>query len=157
MYQVGDKIVYPMHGAGIIDRVEEKEILGSRKKYYILNVPCGDMKIMIPIDKCDAIGIRDIINKNDLSNVYDVLREDSSTMPSNWNRRNRENMERLKTGSILEAAAVVRNLWRMENNKPLSTGEKKLLTTALQILVSELILVQESSFDDVKEQIRQAI
>lgn len=140
MYKVGDKIVYPMHGAGVIDEIEEKEILGQLRRYYILNVSSGDMKVMIPVDKCDQIGVRDIILESEVEDVFEVLKAPSTEMSDNWNRRNRENMEHLKTGDIKEVAGVVRNLVRIEKEKTLSTGEKRMLSNAKQILVSELIL-----------------
>ncbi|MCB6992982.1 CarD family transcriptional regulator [bacterium 210820-DFI.6.37] len=140
MYAIGDKIVYPMHGAGIIERIEEKEILGELRKYYVLNVPCTDMKIMIPVDTSDAIGVRTIIRKEEIQTIITVLRAASSEMPGNWNRRYRENMEKLKTGNIVQVAEVVRNLIRTERVKKLSTGEKKMLDNARQILLSEIVL-----------------
>jgi len=140
MYKIGDKIVYPMHGAGIIEKIEDKTILGENRKYYILKIPFGDMKIMIPVDKSDEIGVRDVISSDEVKKVLNVLGAPSTVMSSNWNRRYRENMEKLKTGSVKEVAEVVRNLLRTEREKHLSTGEKKMLTNACQILKSEIIL-----------------
>ena len=142
MFSVGDKIVYPMHGAGIIEEIEEKKILGEIRRYYILRVPCGDMKIMIPVDSSAEIGIRSIASNEELINVMKTLEDESSEMSSNWNRRYRENMEKLKTGAVLEVAEVVRNLMRTDREKKLSTGEKKMLTNAKQILSSEIILIK---------------
>ncbi|MBC6680640.1 CarD family transcriptional regulator [Zhenpiania hominis] len=140
MYAIGDKIVYPMHGAGIVEKIEEKEILGELRKYYVLKVPCGDMKIMIPVDTSDAIGVRNIISAEEIEHILAVLHAASSKMPDNWNRRYRENMEKLKTGDLVEVAEVVRNLTRTERHKKLSAGEKKMLTNARQILLSEIVL-----------------
>ena len=140
MYAIGDKIVYPMHGAGIVEKIEEKEILGELRKYYVLKVPCGDMKIMIPVDTSDAIGVRNIISAEEIEYILAVLHAASSKMPDNWNRRYRENMEKLKTGDLVEVAEVVRNLTRTERHKKLSAGEKKMLTNARQILLSEIVL-----------------
>ena len=140
MYAIGDKIVYPMHGAGIIERIEEKEILGEQRNYYVLKVPCGDMKIMIPVDSSDEIGVRNIISAEEIKTILAVLRAASSEMPHNWNRRYRENMEKLKTGKAIEVAEVVRNLTRTDRERKLSTGEKKMLTNARQILMSEMAL-----------------
>ena len=140
MYTIGDKIVYPMHGAGIIEKIEEKEILGEYREYYVLNVPCGDMKIMIPVDTSDEIGVRYIISAEEIQTILSVLADVSSEMPHNWNRRYRENMEKLKTGNAVEVAEVVRNLTRTDRKKKLSTGEKKMLTNARQILLSEMVL-----------------
>jgi len=142
MFTVGDKIVYPMHGAGIIEEIEEKKILGETRRYYILRVPCGDMKIMIPIESSDGVGVRNILTEVQLCEVIDSLQGDTTEMSSNWNRRYRENMEKLKTGDAFEVAEVVRNLMRLDKEKKLSTGEKKMLSNARQILQSEMILVK---------------
>ena len=148
MFAIGDKIVYPMHGAGIIEEIEEKKILGEIREYYILNVSCGDMKIMIPVDSSMEIGIRSIVSDEELLQAINILHDKSSEMPANWNRRYRENMEKLKTGNVLEVAEVVRNLTRTDREKKLSTGEKKMLTNARQILSSEIILIKGI---DIKE------
>ncbi len=157
MFMIGDKIVYPMHGAGIIEEIEEKQILGQTREYYILKVPCGDMKIMIPIDGSDNIGVRPIIPKDRLREVYALLSADSTEMSSNWNRRYRENMELLRTGDICKVAEVVRNLMRTDRTKKLSTGEKKMLANAKQILISELILVTKMSYEEADRVIETAV
>ena len=157
MFSIGDKIVYPMHGAGIIEQIEEKKILGEIRKYYILNVPCGDMKIMIPVDSSDEIGIRSIISECELAHVMDILQDKSSEMSTNWNRRYRENMEKLKTGDVMEVAEVVRNLMRTDRQKKLSTGEKKMLTNAKQILSSEIILIKGIDLTEANNIIDKAI
>jgi CarD family transcriptional regulator len=131
-----------MHGAGIIEEIEEKQILGEVRKYYILRVPCGDMKIMIPIESFREIGVRAVIAAEEVDRVLGVLHAASTEMSSNWNRRYRENMEKLKTGDIYHVAEVVRNLMRTDKSKKLSTGEKKMLSNAKQILISEIILVK---------------
>ncbi len=157
MYTIGDKVVYPMHGAGVIEEIEEKKILGETRKYYILKLPCGDMKVMIPIETSNSIGVREIISEEQLKVVISTLKEESTKMPSNWNRRHRENMEKLKTGDALEVAEVVRNLVRMDREKRLSTGEKKLLTNAKQILLSEIILVKDIGQNEANNIIEEAI
>ncbi|MGI6730530.1 MAG: CarD family transcriptional regulator [Anaerovoracaceae bacterium] len=157
MFIIGDKIVYPMHGAGIIEEIEEKMILGEYREYYILRIPCGDMKIMIPIDSCQEIGIRYVISCEEMEEVLRTLGEETSEMPNNWNRRYRENMEKLKTGDVRNVAEVVRNLSRTDREKKLSTGEKKMLANAKQILASEMILVQDISQDTAFEIIEKAI
>lgn len=125
MYHIGDKIVYPMHGAGVIEEIEEQTILGEHRQYYILNVSGGGMKVMIPVDSCEQIGVRDIISDDEMEQVIQVLKADTTNMSGNWNKRYRENMEKLKTGSATAVAEVVRNLMRTEKIKKLSTGEKK--------------------------------
>ena len=143
MYKIGDKIVYPMHGAGIIEQIEEKVILGENREYYVLRVPCGDMKIMIPVEKSDEIGVRPVISAEEMEEVLTILRGGSTEMSSNWNRRYRENTDKLKTGDARQVAEVVRNLLRTDREKTLSTGEKKMLSSARQILVSEMILASD--------------
>lgn len=140
MFSVGSKIVHPMHGAGIIRKIEEKKILGEVKQYYILQLPCNDMNVMIPVDSENSVGIRYIEDKSVIMKAVEVLAEKSSTMDSNWNRRYRENMEKLKTGDIFAVAEVVRNLIRAGRQKSLSAGETKMLSNAKQILISEMIL-----------------
>lgn len=157
MFIIGDRIVYPMHGAGIIEQIEEKQILGESRNYYILRVPCGDMKIMIPIESCQEVGVRAIISVEEVNEVIGVLSADSTEMSNNWNRRYRENMEKLKTGDIFNVAEVVRNLMRTDKEKKLSTGEKKMLSNAKQILISEIILVKDIDQDTAEKIINSSI
>ncbi len=147
MFTIGEKIVYPMHGAGVIETIEEKKILGESRRYYILKLSCSDIKIMIPVDTSDDIGVRTIVSEEKLISVFEILHSNSSIMSANWNRRYRENMDKLKTGEIEEVAEVVRDLTRCERDKKLSTGEKKMLINANQILVSEIILVRDIDQD----------
>lgn len=155
MFNIGDKVVYPMHGAGIIEAIEEKEILGARKRYYIMNIPIGDMKVMIPMDNVDQIGLRGVIDTHGVEQVLTILQDNHSKMSTNWNRRYRANMEKIKSGDIFQVAEVVRNLMLREREKGLSTGERKMLDSAKQILVSELVLAQNSSAQDVDEVLNQ--
>jgi len=157
MFVKGDKIVYPMHGAGIIEEIEEKKILGEIRRYYILKVSCGDMKIMVPVDSCDEIGVRAVVTDEELAGVINILHGESSKMSDNWNRRYRENMEKLKTGNVLEVAEVVRNLMRTDREKKLSTGEKKMLTNAKQILSSEIILIKGIGIIEANDIIDKAV
>lgn len=157
MYAIGDKVAYPMHGAGIIERIEEKEILGEMRQYYVLKVSGEDMKVMIPVDTSEDIGVRSIINAADIRNVLDVLGAATSEMPGNWNRRYRENMEKLKTGDLLQVAEVVRNLIRTERGKKLSAGEKKMLVNARRILQSEIILAGDMDETSVQHLIDEAV
>lgn len=142
MFEIGDKIVYPMHGAGIIEAIEEKEILGEKRNYYVLRMPIGEMKVMVPINNADVVGIRPVIDSEEVGQVFRVLQAEDSPMSTNWNRRYRHNMEKIKTGNIFELAEVVRNLSVRDKEKGLSTGEKKMLDNARQILLSELVLAK---------------
>ncbi len=157
MFNVGDKIVYPMHGAGIINDIEEREILGEAKKYYIMEMPIGDMKVMVPLDKVDEVGVREIISLEEMEEVMGILKDDRSKMPKNWNRRFRSNMDKIKSGDIYEIAIVVRNLMILDLEKGLSTGERKMLSDAKQMLVSEMILVYDKTIEEVEEIIEESI
>ena len=150
MFSVGDKIVYPMHGAGVIDAIEEKEILGEKQSYYILKMP-GEVKVMVPILTAEEHGIRNVIDKAEAEKVINVLEQDETEMEKNWNKRYRENMDKMKSGNIYEIADVVRNLSFKQKEKGLSTGEKKMLHNAKQILVSELVLAEHATQDEVEE------
>jgi CarD family transcriptional regulator len=152
MFNVGDKIVYPMHGAGTIDSIEEKDILGEKQSYYILKMP-SNVKVMIPTAKAEEVGVRNIIDKQSAEKVFKVLSEDETEMEKNWNKRYRDNMDKMKSGDIYEVADVVRNLSFKQKEKGLSTGEKKMLNNAKQILVSELVLAEHANQDEIEEQI----
>lgn len=157
MYQVGDKILYPMHGAGIIKQIEKREILGSVKDYYILHVPCGNMKVMIPVDNCDAIGVRPIVTEDKIWEAVEILKQESTQMTGNWNKRYRENMEKIKTGNIELVAEIVRNLTRIDRENRLSAGEKKMLTNVRKILQSEIMLVCNIDETEARRIIEDAI
>ncbi len=150
MYNVGDKVVYPMHGAGVIDAIEEKEILGEKQSYYILKMP-GEVKVMVPTLTAEEHGIRNVIDKAEAEKVINVLEQDETQMEKNWNKRYRDNMDKMKSGDIYEIADVVRNLSFKQKEKGLSTGEKKMLHNAKQILVSELVLAEHATQDEVEE------
>jgi CarD family transcriptional regulator len=138
-----------MHGAGVIEAIEEKIILGESRRYYILHIPFGDMKVMIPCDSTESVGVRGIIAESQLASIEKALTDDSTEMSDNWNRRYRENMEKLKTGDLTDVCEVVRNLMRIDRVKKLSTGEKKMLSNAKQILLSELILVCKKNSEEI--------
>jgi CarD family transcriptional regulator len=132
-----------MHGAGIIEAIEEKEILGEKQQYYIMRLPLGDMRVMIPLRNANVIGIREVVSDDGLEQALAVLQEAETSMPSNWNQRYRANLEKIRTGDIMTVAEVMRNLVKRDQEKGLSTGERKMLDTARQIFVSELILVRD--------------
>ena len=157
MFSVGDKIVYPMHGAGVICGIEEKKILGEKKEYYIFKLPCSEINIMIPVDSEAAVGIRPIADKTVISDVIKLLGGESSQMDSNWNRRYRDNMEKLKSGDIMKAAEVVRDLMRADRQKNLSSGENKMLANAKRILISEIMLASDMTSDEAQKVICDAV
>ena len=154
MFNVGDKIVYPMHGAGVIDSIEEKNILGEKQSYYILKMP-GEVKVMVPTAKPEEIG--NIIDKSSADKVIGVLEQDETVMDKNWNKRYRDNMDKMKSGDIYEIADVVRNLSFKQKEKGLSTGEKKMLNNAKQILVSELVLAEHATQEEVEQLVENKI
>lgn len=156
MFNVGDKIVYPMHGAGTIDAIEEKDILGEKQNYYIIKMP-GEVKVKVPISKASDIGVRSVIDKAEAGKVLEVLEANETEMSNNWNKRYKENMEKMKSGSIYEVADVVRNLSYKQKEKGLSTGEKKMLNNAKQILVSELVLAEHASENEVENLVENKI
>ena len=157
MFKIGDRIVYPMHGAGVIEQIEEKEILGEKRKYYVMKMPIGDMKVMIPVDNIEEIGIREIIDDDDMEKVVKILKGDQTKMPQNWNRRYRMNMEKIKSGDIFEIASVVRNLMIRDAQKGLSTGERKMLNSAKQMLISEIVLVSDIDQEETEKFIDEAV
>lgn len=140
LFKVGDKVVYPMHGAGVIESIERKEILGNMEEYYVMKMPVGDMKVMIPTKKAGDIGVRSVVNTSETERVYEKLSSPIPNVSSNWNKRYRENLEKIKTGNIFEVAEVVRTLAQRDKEKGLSTGERKMFNSAKQILISELVL-----------------
>ena len=156
MFNVGDKIVYPMHGAGVVDSIEEKDILGEKQAYYILKMP-GEVKVMVPVDKAEEVGVRNIIDKGSADKVFNLLSQDETEMDKNWNKRYRDNMDKMKSGDIYQIADVVRNLSFKQKEKGLSTGEKKMLNNAKQILVSELVLAEHASQEEVEELVENKI
>lgn len=157
MFKVGDKIVYPPHGAGVIESIETKEILGDQKDYYIINMPIGDLEISVPVDKVEEVGIREVFNVDETESIITVLEGKSTSMPDNWNKRYRENLDKIKTGDVYEIARVVRNLVIRDEDKGLSTYEKKMLNSAKKMLVSEFVLVNDISEDEATKKIDDAI
>lgn len=151
MYNIGDRIVYPMHGAGVVESIEEREILGVVHKYYIVRMPvAGEMTLMLPLDKCDEIGVRDVISKDEASKVLETFRTVEIESDSNWNKRHRENMAKIKSGDIYKVLGVVKELMYRDRIKGLSTSERKMLNNAKQIVVSELVLSSVADKEDIE-------
>mgnify|MGYP001791517386 CR=1 FL=1 len=139
VYSVGDKVVYPHHGAGTVIKKEKRDVLGEKREYLTIQILHNDMTVMVPVDSADKAGLRKVIARNDVEEVMVVLRQDETNMPKNWNRRFKHNREKIKTGDIFELAEVVRNLSIREAEKGLSTGEKQMFNRAKKILASELM------------------
>jgi CarD family transcriptional regulator len=155
-FAVGDKVVYPHHGAAIIEGKEKRVFDGQKTDYFVLRITYGDLKVSIPVDKADEIGLREVINDEEVEEVFAVLRKKEARMPTNWSRRFKNHVEKLKSGDIYQVAEVVRNLSIREADKGLSAGEKRMLARARQILVSELTFAlnvdeeaAEARLDDV--------
>ena len=157
MFSIGEKISYPMHGAGVIEGIEEQFILDEKKSYYVLRMSYGGMKVMVPVENSGEVGIRPIIDEAKLQDVLDVLASEPTPMQPNWNKRSRENMDKLKTGDLCLVADVVRNLVCSDRKKKLSTGEKKMLTNARHLLVSEFVLVRNLSAEEAEQLIDDSI
>ena len=157
MYKIGDKIVYPMHGAGIIEAIEEREIFEEIKPYYIMQIVSEGLQILIPVDKVDDIGVRTIVTQPVIDEMIETLKLPMDVMEKNWNRRYREHLERLKTGDIFEVAKVVKNLILLDRLKGLSTGEKKMLNNARNFIVSEMVLIQDKDKEEILDLINSSV
>ena len=157
MFKIGDKIVYPMHGAGIIHSVQTKEFLGEEKEYFILKMPIGNMDISIPKANINKMNIRDVISKKEGEEILAILEDDPKDLNPNWNLRYRENQEILKTGDIFKIAVMVRDLVALDDDKGLSTTEKKLLNRARRIMASELVMSGSLERDEAEKMIDESI
>jgi len=138
VFDIGDKVVYPHHGAAIVERREVKEAFGEKKEYLVLRLAYGDLTLMVPADNTEGVGLREVINDEEVEEVFAVLRKKEARMPTNWSRRYKNHSEKLRSGDIYQVAEVVRNLSIRDKDKGLSAGEKRMLSRARQILVSEL-------------------
>ncbi len=158
MFLIGDKVVYPIHGAGVIADIQEKEVLGKVQEYYILKMPTNHMNVMVPVSQIKKLGVREILSKEEMDQVFEIFsQEDQSKLPKNWNRRYRYNMDRIKSGDIEEIARVVLCLENLDQEKNLSTGERKMLNNAKQIIISEMILVYDKDQEELSDLIDHAI
>ena len=144
-YRVGDTVVYPHHGAAIIEKKEKRNLSGEERDYLVLRLTYGDLTLMVPADATEEVGLRDVVNKKQVDEVFRLLEARDGTMPTNWSRRFKANYEKLKSGDIFQVAEVVRNLALREREKGLSAGEKRMLTKSKQILVSELAAAVKKS------------
>jgi len=151
VYEIGDHVVYPHHGAGQVVKKEQKEILGERREYLTIKILHNDMTVMVPCQNAGKAGLRRVIDEETVEKVLAVLAADVSEMPKNWNRRFKHNRDKIKTGDIYELAEVVRNLAVREQEKGLSTGEKQMYTRAKKILASELRYALDKTEDETEE------
>ena len=157
MFQVGDKIVHPMHGAGVIDSIVQKKVNGVVRDYYILKLPVGGMLVMIPTANSEEIGVRPVIKGEEADKVIAAIPGIQVEKVSNWNRRYRENMLRLKSGNLLEVARVVKGLMLRDGERGLPTGERKRLESGKRVQISGIVLSQDSSYDEVEARINTAL
>lgn len=146
-FQVGETVVYPHHGAALIEEMKTRTIKGEERLYLKLRVSQGDLTIEVPADNCDLVGVRDVVGEEGLARVFDVLREPYTEEPTNWSRRYKANLEKLASGDVIKVAEVVRDLSRRDTDRGLSAGEKRMLAKARQILVSELALAEKTPED----------
>ena len=155
MFQIGDKAVYPGHGVGVIEAIETKQISGKEQSFFILRILDNEMTIMIPKDNVEAVRLREVIRKIDVSKVIQILKDRDVTIDNQtWNRRYREYMEKINTGSIYEIAEVLRDLHLLKVEKELSFGERKIMDMAKNLLVKELAIVRDVKESDVLREIK---
>ena len=157
MYKIGDSVVYPMHGAGVIEDIEQKEILGKMQSYYVMRMPIGDMKVMVPMDNAVEIGMRDVVCKAQAEKVLESFRTSETDVIQNWSKRFRDNMGRIKSGDIFEVSSVVKSLMLRDRQKGLSTGERKMLSNAKQILISEIVVATGVTHDEIEQRLANMI
>ena len=148
MYNVGDKVVYPHHGAGTVVKREECEVLGEKREYLTIQILHNDMTVNVPAENAERVGLRKVIDGEMVERVLEVLHGDGTKMPKNWNRRFKYNRDKMKTGDIFELAEVVRNLSLRDQEKGLSTGEKQMFVKAKKILASELMYAKGMDEDE---------
>ncbi|ERJ82828.1 CarD-like protein [Peptostreptococcaceae bacterium oral taxon 113 str. W5053] len=153
MFNIGDKIVHPMHGAGVIECVEEKDFLGEKKNYYKIKMVLRGIDISIPIDKIEKLGLRSVMDNQTKETVKAILGGRMGDMPENWNQRYRANLELIKTGDVRELAVVVRNLFLLDMEKGLSAGEKKMLNVAKQMMISEIMILENREALEIEREI----
>jgi CarD family transcriptional regulator len=155
MFEIGDKAVYPGHGVGVIEAIESKQISGSEQIFFILRIVDNGMTIMIPKDNVEAVGLRGVIRKLDVTKVIHILKDRDVTIDNQtWNRRYREYMEKINTGSIYEIAEVLRDLHLLKAEKELSFGERKIMDVAKNLLVKELAIARDVRESDILREIR---
>lgn len=156
-FSVGDTVVYPHHGAAVIEKRETRELKGESRDYLVLRLTYGDLTLMVPADSCEEVGIRNVVSKKEVERVLDVLREEEQNKNGNWSRRFKANYEKLRSGDIYQVAEVVRNLATRDKDKGLSAGERRMLGKAKQILLSELAVAIKKDEEKAEELIEQVL
>lgn len=156
-FKAGDRVVYPHHGAAVVEKKEKREVAGEDVEYLVLRMAHGEMTLRVPVDKVDDVGMRWPISGDDVDDLFDVLRKRDVREPANWSRRFKNHQEKLKSGDVYQVAEVVRNLALRDREKGLSAGEKTLYQKARQVLVSELSFALDVSDDDAMEKVDAAL
>ena len=151
MYKVGDKVVYPHHGAGTVVKKEKRDVLGEKREYLTIKILHNDMTVNVPAENAEKVGLRKVIGEDMVKVVVKALTGGGTQMPKNWNRRFKHNRDKMKTGDILELAEVVRNLSLRDHEKGLSTGEKQMFVKAKKILASELMYAKDMDEEEAAE------
>jgi CarD family transcriptional regulator len=151
LYKVGEKVVYPHHGAGTVVKKEKREVLGQTREYLTIKILHNDMTVQVPVENADQVGLRRVIDEQMVNKVLKALTGGGTVMPKNWNRRFKHNRDKMKTGDIMELAEVVRNLALRDHEKGLSTGEKQMYVKAKKILASELMYAKQMDEDECAE------
>lgn len=152
-FRVGDKIAHPLHGAGIIERTETRRIDGVDREYLVLKIPVGDMDIMLLAESCEKVGVRSVIEPAQVEELYSAIPNIPINDTANWNKRYRENMELIKSGDLLKVSSVIKGLMLRDRERGLSTGERKMLHSAKQIVLSEIVLSTGASSEEVEERL----
>lgn len=157
MYSIGENIVHPLHGAGCIDEIEERKVGGAVKQFYVLHIDKGSMTVKIPVETCENIGVRPVVDSDYAERVISSFRDLQIDMTQNWNKRYRENLLKIRSGDLFEVAGVIKGLMERDSEKGLSNGERKMLRSAKQILISEIVIAQKSSYEEVEMRLNSAL
>lgn len=157
MYLVGDKVVHPMHGAGTIEAITQERLAGRKAEYYVFRMPAGGLVLKIPTENCGGIGVRPLSSGEEIDAVLRSIPDMDVDMTANWNHRYRENMQRIKSGDLMEVARVIKGLMWRDAQRGLSNGERKMLHTARQILVSEIVLVQDRLYPEAEQHLNETM
>ncbi len=157
MYSIGDKVVHPMHGAGIVESITEQKIGGVKRNYYVLKLCANNMLVMVPVANSDEIGLRPVINEEMANEVISAISSIELSEENNWNKRYRDNMVYLKSGDLMQVAKVIKSLVLRDREKGLSTSERKMLSNAKQILISEMVLAKSMPYEEIESMINSNI
>lgn len=157
MFDVGDKIVYPMHGVGTVDAIEKKVVLGKRNEFYIITILNNGMNVMIPVDQADNVGLRSIISKREVKKVMNLVKKEDVVSEDDWKLRYQNNIDKVKSGSIYEVAEVARDLYRRGREKELSIMERKLYENAYQLLIHEIALAKKIDVEEAGDIVSEAL